>query len=218
MSVNQIWIVALNTILGSLLATRSLIANQQLPSILVLYGAGLQSHYHADLILRSFPSIHDCFVVNRSMNTRAQTLILSLSKLHPSVKLQLVSQNTARECTLVADIVCFATSATSPLVPSDWIKPGAHINLIGSYTPSMKEIPTSLIRRASKVVVDSRDHALIEAGELLEANLSHTDLIELGELLTNPQLLQQAQSGNITIWKSVGLAAQVFLSKILLPY
>lgn len=117
-----------------------------------------------------------------------------------------------------ADILCFATSATTPLISTtlaSYIKPGAHLILIGSYTPNMHEVCTEVIKRASKIVVDSREHAMREAGELIDAGLDgSSDLLELGELIDEDgrprsELVQTAQKGDITIFKSVGLAVQV---------
>lgn len=80
----------------------------------------------------------------------------------------------------------------------------------------MREVPTDIIRRVSRVVVDSREEAMREAGELLEAQLNpETDLIQLGELLKEDgrssveDCVREAQRGDITCFKSVGLAAQV---------
>jgi len=122
-----------------------------------------------------------------------------------------------REACSVADILVFATPSTTPLVRSSWIRAGAHLVLVGSYTPDMHEVPTSLINRASRVVVDSRDHSMREAGELIAAELNpQSDLVELGELVDpsgNPVLgpIHSARTGEITIFKSVGLAIQVSL-------
>jgi ornithine cyclodeaminase/alanine dehydrogenase-like protein (mu-crystallin family) len=58
--------------------------------------------------------------------------------------------------TRAADIICMATPSTSPVLKEEWVKPGQHFILVGSYRADMAEVPTTVIRRASKVVVDSR--------------------------------------------------------------
>lgn len=58
--------------------------------------------------------------------------------------------------TKAADIICMATPSTSPVLKEEWIQPGQHLILVGSYRADMAEVPTAVIRRASKVVVDSR--------------------------------------------------------------
>ena len=58
--------------------------------------------------------------------------------------------------TRAADIICMATPSTSPVLKEEWVRPGQHFILVGSYRADMAEVPTAVIRRASKVVVDSR--------------------------------------------------------------
>ena len=65
-----------------------------------------------------------------------------------------------------ADVVCTATSSTTPVFEDHDLPPGAHINAIGSYRPDMIEIPSGTVRRA-RIVVDHRAAALEEAGDLL---------------------------------------------------
>jgi ornithine cyclodeaminase len=64
-----------------------------------------------------------------------------------------------------ADIVCCATAATSPLVKGTWLKPGAHLDLVGSFTPEMRECDDEAVRRA-RLFVDSRWFAIDHPGDL----------------------------------------------------
>ena len=65
-----------------------------------------------------------------------------------------------------ADIVSCATLATRPLILGDWLRPGMHLDLIGSFTPEMRETDDEAVRRAS-VFVDT-ETALAESGDLLQ--------------------------------------------------
>ena len=65
-------------------------------------------------------------------------------------------ENDWAAATRAADIICMATPSSSPVLKEDWVKPGQHFILVGSYRADMAELPTAVIRRASKVVVDSR--------------------------------------------------------------
>jgi len=58
--------------------------------------------------------------------------------------------------TRAADIICMATPSTNPVLKEEWVEPGQHFILVGSYRADMAEVPSAVIRRASKVVVDSR--------------------------------------------------------------
>ena len=64
-----------------------------------------------------------------------------------------------------ADIICCATNATEPLVKGAWLKPGAHLDLVGSFTPEMRECDDEAVRRA-RLFVDSRQFAIDQPGDL----------------------------------------------------
>ncbi len=110
-----------------------------------------------------------------------------------------------------ADIICCATTSSTPVFDGSDLKPGAHVNGIGSYTPTMQEVGAETVRRAL-VVVDSRKSALAEAGDLiipLKAGLIGEDHIhaELGEIVagTRPGRTSPEQ---ITYFKACGVAVQ----------
>jgi ornithine cyclodeaminase/alanine dehydrogenase-like protein (mu-crystallin family) len=110
-----------------------------------------------------------------------------------------------------ADIICTATTSRTPVFNGHDLKPGTHINGIGSFTPDMREIDSVTVQRA-RVVVDSREAALAEAGDLLiplKAGLISPDHIdtELGEIIagTKPG---RVNPDEITFFKSVGVAVQ----------
>ncbi|MBV1902740.1 MAG: ornithine cyclodeaminase, partial [Marinosulfonomonas sp.] len=65
-----------------------------------------------------------------------------------------------------ADIVSVATMTTAPLIRGEWLQPGQHIDLIGAYTPDMREADDLALQRA-RIFVDSRDTTINHIGELL---------------------------------------------------
>jgi ornithine cyclodeaminase len=107
-----------------------------------------------------------------------------------------------------ADVVVTATPATSPLFALDDLSPTCHVNAIGSYRPSMRELPVELLRDATVLCVDQLEAAQEEAGELIAAvadgALGWERVTEIGALLSAPPA---ARSGR-TVFKSVGIAAQ----------
>lgn len=110
-----------------------------------------------------------------------------------------------------ADIICTATTSMQPVFEDADLKPGTHINGIGSYTPQMQEVPAETVARA-RVVVDSRSAALAEAGDLLiplQRGLIAAGGIhgEIGEVAAG--IIPGRQSPEeITFFKSVGVAVQ----------
>jgi ornithine cyclodeaminase/alanine dehydrogenase-like protein (mu-crystallin family) len=109
------------------------------------------------------------------------------------------------------DVVCTATPATRPVFSDRLLKPGVHINAVGSYKPQMCEIPPETVIRA-RVVVDSRPACMAEAGDLLqpiEAGLideSHVHA-EIGEIAAGTAEARASEE-QITLFKSVGNAVQ----------
>ena len=65
-----------------------------------------------------------------------------------------------------ADVICAATGARDPLIRGEWLRPGAHVDLVGGYRPDMREIDDTGIRR-TRIFVDDREAALREAGDLI---------------------------------------------------
>ncbi len=103
-----------------------------------------------------------------------------------------------------ADIVIAATTSNVPVFDGADLRPGTHVTGVGSYTPQMREVDETTVRR-SRVIVDSREAALTEAGDLIQAGVS--DVFEIGEILTGKAPGRQDDE-EITFFKSVGVAAQ----------
>src|SRR5439155_8301185 len=100
-----------------------------------------------------------------------------------------------------ADVVVTATNALEPIVKGDWLKPGAHVNAIGSPRPGWRELDDAAMRHT--LIVDSREAVLKESGDVI---LSRAPIYaELGEIFAG---LKPAPRGETTIFKSVGLAIE----------
>ena len=119
--------------------------------------------------------------------------------------------DTAEEAVRGASIVCVATSAREPIVHGAWISPGAHVNVIGSATPSSREVDTALVKR-SRLFVDSRLSALKEPGDIIipleEGEITPDHIVaEVGELVAGLKTFKR-QRDDITLFKSLGLAVE----------
>lgn len=126
------------------------------------------------------------------------------------LRTRIVGCATIEEAIDDAEIICTATTSSSPVFDDRLVSAGAHINGVGSFTPAMRELETATIARA-KVVVDSRDAAIAEAGELINAvERGQTDpgsWAELGEVVAGSAPGRQ-HVNEVTFFKSVGLAVQ----------
>jgi ornithine cyclodeaminase/alanine dehydrogenase-like protein (mu-crystallin family) len=115
------------------------------------------------------------------------------------------------EAVAAADIVSCGTLARDPLIRGGWLKPGAHLDLVGGFTPAMREADDEAIRRAS-VFVDTRAGAMVEAGDIvvplangtLSADGVRADLFDLA----SGRHSGRATYDEITVFKSVGAALE----------
>ena len=110
-----------------------------------------------------------------------------------------------------ADIICTATTSSTPVFADRDLPLGVHINAIGSYRPNVQEIPAETVLRA-RVVVDHRESALTETGDLMipiQSGLFSADRIhaEIGEIVAGLKSGRQSVE-EVTVFKSVGLAVQ----------
>jgi ornithine cyclodeaminase/alanine dehydrogenase-like protein (mu-crystallin family) len=117
---------------------------------------------------------------------------------------------TAEQAVRGAQIVVTATNAKEPVLSSEWIAPGTHINVMGSNQANRREIPADLVHRADLIVVDSIEQARMESGDLLmaldEKDWSSPRIVELKDVVTGAKA--RTTPGQITLFKSIGLAVE----------
>ncbi|MFO7300556.1 MAG: ornithine cyclodeaminase family protein [Actinomycetes bacterium] len=101
-----------------------------------------------------------------------------------------------------ADVVSCATPSREPLFRAESVRPGAHLNAVGAFTPEMAELPPGALHDGF-VVVDDREAAAAEAGDLIQAGREPD--ATLRDLLTGAVTPPE---GKTTVFKSVGVAAQ----------
>ena len=136
---------------------------------------------------------------------RAQALIDTLEPELAGVELRAATDPEA--AVRDAEMVCCATNATSPLFSESALPAHAHVNAIGAYRPTMRELPDELLA-TSTVVIDELDAILEESGEIIHAleagAITRDALTELGSALTSTP----AEFGKRTVFKTVGVAMQ----------
>lgn len=117
-----------------------------------------------------------------------------------------------------ADIISVATLSETPIISGKWLKPGQHVDLIGSFKPTTREADDEVITKSS-IFVDS-EHALYESGdlvipldnEIITRNDIKGDIIEL----CSHQKKGRTTRGEITLFKSVGLAIEDLAAALLI--
>jgi ornithine cyclodeaminase len=170
---------------------------------LTLIGTGAQApdQVRAVLAVRRVAAVT---VTGRSAD-RAAALTKSLADEFPDVKF--TPCTSIDEAIADVDIICCATSSSTPLFDAAALPDRVHVNAIGAFRPTMRELPRNLLATASTVMVDQREAALEESGEIVDAvtsgTLSTEDLLELGPALSHPP----TPTGR-TVFKSVGIGPQ----------
>jgi ornithine cyclodeaminase len=194
-------LTALRTGAAAGVATRLLASPTS--STLALIGAGAQA---ADQVRAVCATRAITEVRIFSPSASAERLVERLAGELPDVRLRRASS--ARAAVDGADVVCCATDSATPVLPADAVGERVHVNGIGSYLPTMRELPIELLARADVVAVDSRAAAMAEAGEIIDAvgagRIAEEELVEIGVLVATPP----PPPTGLTIFKSVGVAMQ----------
>ena len=146
-----------------------------------------------------------------SLADRAQQYVEEMQTVGGKVPADIRVADTAAQAVAEADIICTATTSKTPVLSDTDLRPGVHINGIGSYSPQMQEVDERTVARA-KIVVDSRVAALAEAGDLVipmsKGIISEQNIhAELGELVLGCKPGRENED-EVTFFKAVGNAVQ----------
>ena len=119
--------------------------------------------------------------------------------------------STPEEIPIEADILITATASREPVLRGEWLRPGQHINAIGANFAYKREVDGGVIRRASCIVVDSKEQAILECGDLIfpvtDGELAWVDVLELGQLVCG-EVLGRKKDEDITLFESQGIAIE----------
>ena len=197
-------LTAIRTGCASAVATDAL-ARQDAHSLLLL-GYGEQSESHLEAIRRVRP-IDQVSVWGRSFE-RARAFA---ERMGAQTGLPIAVADSVREAAAEADIICTLTHAHDPILLGAWVRPGTHINAVGSAVPGPVEIDNDLVMK-SRYVADSRVNVMLAGAEFLEAKeagLIGDDHIvaEIGEVLAG-KIPGRRSADEITLYKSLGHIVQ----------
>jgi len=201
------YLTALRTGAASGVAT-SLLARRN-ARVAAIFGAGTQGRTQLEAVCTVRP-IEKVWVYD-VIPKAARDYVRKMKTRGSPIPENIFVARSAKEAVREADIICTATTSFRPVFNDSDLKLGVHINGVGSYTPEMQEIPARTVVR-SKVVVDSLQASLAEAGDLLisiEGGLISDKHIhgEIGEVAAG-KIPGRESEGETTFFKSVGLAVQ----------
>ena len=198
------YITAIRTACASAMASKVL--SNPTASVLGVLGAGVQAKAHIRALCRVRKL--DRIKIYSPSGTSAASV---REELESQIGAVIEVARSAEETVRGSDLIVTATTAKDPIVTAAWLKPGAHINAVGSHRPDSRELDGATLARA-KVFVDSRDAIMAECGDVLlaldEKSITPDHVrTEIGEVLarTKPG---RSKTDEVTLYKSVGIAIQ----------
>lgn len=174
-------------------------------AMLAIFGTGRQAEAHVAMLLRERNFRH--VLVTGTSPTKTAVFEQRMQE-RCGCEIDSVDAET---CARSADVICACTSSIEPLFRGELVRPGTHLNLIGTFQAQAREVDSTLIRRA-RVFVDTYEAALAEAGDILvplhagEIRREHV-LGDLHEIVTGVKPGRVSRD-DITVFKSVGCALE----------
>jgi alanine dehydrogenase len=171
-----------------------------------IIGSGFQarSQLAAMLAVRTFRQVK---VWSRDPDRRSAFA----SECSAAFSTKVTAVDTAEDAVRGSAVVVTATNAKDPVLSSEWVAEGTHINAMGSNQARRRELPASLIQQANWIAVDSIEQARIESGDLLlaldENGWNDPKIVELKDIVVS-KALRERRPADITIFKSNGLAVE----------
>jgi ornithine cyclodeaminase len=197
-------ITAIRTAAASAVATAALARKNAHRLALLGYGEQAATHARAIANVRDLSSV---FVWGRSPD-RARAFAEHINK---EMAIPAAAAPTVAAAVAEADIICTLTSAYEPILQGAWVRPGTHINVVGSSYAGPAEIDNDLVVR-SRFIADSRESVLHQGAEFLRAKAAGliTDdhiVAEIGQVLAG-EIAGRHSEEEITIYKSLGHIVQ----------
>ncbi len=172
-------------------------------STLGVIGSGMQARTQVQAICAVRP-IQDVRVFGRNQERRA-SFVESVAK---TVNAEVHAASTPAETVTGSDVVVTATNASTPVLEGRWLSEGSHVNAVGSNSILRQEIDLETTRRAGHIVVDDREQAAIECGDLVEAwergIVDRARMVELAEVVAGLTVGRTSEQ-EITLFESHGV-------------
>ncbi len=198
------YLTAVRTGAASGVATKYLAREDS--KVCTVFGAGVQARKQLEAvqIIRPLERVYVNDISKEAMESFAGDLSASLG-------IEIVPSQDVEKIVRESDIIVTASSSHDPVFDGNWLKPGTHVNNIGSHTPDAREMDTITVKR-SKFVADLKEANLAEAGDILipikEGAVTEDHIYaSLGEIVVGDKPGRE-NAEEITVFKSCGLAIQ----------
>jgi alanine dehydrogenase len=180
---------------------------------LLVVGAGAQAAWMVAAHRTARPSLSRLLVWNR---TPAKAVALAAALGGEAVA-------DLQAAVVEADVITCVTASTTPMIAGKWLRPGTHLDLVGGYTPSMRESDDDAVRRA-RVFVDTRRFTLRDAGDisqpLRDGVIAETDVLADLFQMVRGEVPGRRDASEITLFKNAGgghldlMAARLIAARI----
>jgi len=199
------YLTALRTGAASAIATKHLAPSRS--EVVAVIGSGVQARFQLLGVVEVVEPVQ-VFVYSR---TKANAVKFA-EEMSAKIDADFHVVDSAKEAVEKAHVVITATTSKTPVLSGKWLGEGVHINSIGAPSPSERELDDEVVVKASKIVVELREAALSETGDLIipiKKGIISEDRIyaELGDLVTGRKP-GRTRDDEITLYKSVGLAVE----------
>jgi ornithine cyclodeaminase/alanine dehydrogenase-like protein (mu-crystallin family) len=135
--------------------------------VMTIFGAGFQAETQIRALSLALPMLERVNVVSRSPERANQFCNEAMRSMDLQVMVAPDLERAVRE----ADVITTATGAARPLFDGNWLRPGTHVNAIGSNYAEKQEIDGTTVRRAARIVVDDMEVAKMESGDLIATDV-----------------------------------------------
>ena len=202
-------ITAIRTAAASAVATDALARKDACRLALLGYGEQAETHARAIGKVRNLESI---VVWGRSADrARAFADRMNTDRIKEELRAPVTPAATVQQAVAEADIICTVTSASEPILKGAWVRPGTHVNVVGSGYAGPAEVDNDLVVR-SRFIADNREGVLQQGAEFLrakQAGLIGDDHIvaEIGQVLAG-EIEGRRSDEEITVYKSLGHIVQ----------
>jgi ornithine cyclodeaminase/alanine dehydrogenase-like protein (mu-crystallin family) len=199
-----ILLTAMRTGATSAVATKYL--SRENSETLGIIGTGAQAPFQAEAVCQA-RSIQRILVYDRERE-RAENFS---KRVFENLQIPVKVMATSREVVIESDILVTVTTSTVPVFDGRDLKTGTHVNAVGAYTPETRELDEMTVKK-SKIVVDTYEGCMAEAGDLLipmrDGKLSQESIYaDLGEIVLG-QKPGRIRDDEITLFESVGFALE----------
>lgn len=197
------YLTDVRTAATSAVATRHMARHDT--KVLGVFGTGRQARSHIEVLTaeRRFERILVCGSSSERSRTFATAMAQGLGLA--------IDPADARTCASQSDVICTCTTLPTPIFDGTRLRPGTHLNLVGAFQPDKREADSETMRRA-RIVVESYESALVEAGDLLipmrEGVIGREQVVADLHEIASGKKAGRTSADEVTVFKNLGCALE----------